>query len=561
MHFDEILIELGELGRYQIILVCLISGYVPLISGLTAMSMVFTLGIEDFRCAVPNMANDTFFIDDAAHIAMVNATIPKGSRCTVYDVGVNGTEVNERACSRWVYEQNLYRPSAVMEFNLVCDKAIFRTIGNTAYMVGMVLGAIVGGKLSDRFGRKIVVIVTIAAQAVAVLVLAFAPDIYTFMVFRCVLGACHVAFYGAGFTMMTEMVGPSKRVYAALLGAINFAVGGMLLTPLAFFFRNWRHLTLATLAPSVLLIPYWWLIPESPRWLLSRGRNGEAEKILLKMAKMNRRLLSAIMLRSIQHSEDRVKSESFMKMLKQKTLLARLVIVCFSWASVSAGYYGLHLYAGSMVGDFYVNFTVGIFMDIPASLYSMFAPVKFGRKAPHVLALLVAGLACVGYMFVILYGHNGVLSWLPTTLATVGKFGISAAFGSAYLLSAELFPTSVRNLSIGISSMFSRLVTIGAPFLADLGSLIPGPFSKVLPLVVFGSMLLLAGISSLFLPETHGKPLPESIEQALHWGRGRYRGKSSQKFEMVDKARENGEGHRLEGLSEEDEKDPVLHEA
>ncbi|XP_064643372.1 organic cation transporter protein-like [Lineus longissimus] len=554
MHFDDILIQLGELGKYQIILVCLLN-YAGILIGMTSLSMVFTLGIEDFRCAVPDVANGTYLVKDEAHAALVNATIPQGSKCTVYDGGVNGTEAKERACSRWVYEENLYRPSAVMEFNLVCDKAIFRTFGSTALIVGMLLGAIVGGKVSDRFGRKITVILSIASQAVAVLVIAFAPDIYTFMVFRCVLGGSNLALYGSSFTLITEMVGPSKRVYAALLAAISFAVGGMLLTPLAFFYRNWRHLTLATVAPSVLLIPYWWLIPESPRWLLSRGRNEEAEKILRQMAKLNRRPLSDVMLKSIQPSEDRVKRESFMKMLKQGKLLARLAIVCLSWASVSAGYYGLHLYSGSMVGDFYVNFTVGVFMDIPATFYTMFTPTKFGRKAPHVLALLVAGLACVASMFVILYGHNSVLSWLPTTLATIGKFGISAAFGSAYLYSAELFPTSVRNLSIGISSMFARLVTIAAPFLADLGSLIPGPFSKVLPLVVFGSILILAGISSLFLPETHGKPLPETIEQALHWGRGRYRRKSSQKLEMTEKLRENGEGHRLESFIEDDEED------
>lgn len=58
--------------------------------------------------------------------------------------------------------------------------------------------------------------------------------------------------------------------------------------------------------------------------------------------------------------------------------------------------------------------------------------------------------------------------WLNTTLATVGKFFNSAAFGVAYIYSAELVPTEVRNSSVGTSSVCARIGSALAPFIVDL---------------------------------------------------------------------------------------------
>ncbi|KAK3593128.1 hypothetical protein CHS0354_018257 [Potamilus streckersoni] len=110
---------------------------------------------------------------------------------------------------------------------------------------------------------------------------------------------------------------------------------------------------------------------------------------------------------------------------------------------------------------------------------------------------------------------------LTVTLAMIGKLGASAAFGIIYIFSAELFPTVVRNSSMGASSCCARIGGMMAPYITDLGRIVGGDFGRGLPLVVFGGASVAAGLVSLFLPETLNRNLPETIEDAIHFGNRR----------------------------------------
>lgn len=102
-----------------------------------------------------------------------------------------------------------------------------------------------------------------------------------------------------------------------------------------------------------------------------------------------------------------------------------------------------------------------------------------------------------------------------TTLAMIGKFCIMSTFLTIYVFTAELFPTVIRNVGIGVSSMMARIGAILAPYivlLADLPNL-----NKTLPLVIFGVLGVTAGILSLWLPETLFSPMPQTVEQAEAW--------------------------------------------
>jgi MFS family permease len=58
--------------------------------------------------------------------------------------------------------------------------------------------------------------------------------------------------------------------------------------------------------------------------------------------------------------------------------------------------------------------------------------------------------------------------WLPVTVAMIGKFLISMTFAIAYLYTAELFPTKVRNVAVGTASTFARIGSISAPYIVDI---------------------------------------------------------------------------------------------
>ena len=94
-------------------------------------------------------------------------------------------------------------------------------------------------------------------------------------------------------------------------------------------------------------------------------------------------------------------------------------------------------------------------------------------------------------------------------MQTIGKFGITSAFASIYLVAAELFPTEVRQTGLGSSSMFARVGSMLAP-------LIGRELSKVnvaIPIVIFAVASLVSGALTLLLPETHGRTIPDTIEE------------------------------------------------
>lgn len=91
----------------------------------------------------------------------------------------------------------------------------------------------------------------------------------------------------------------------------------------------------------------------------------------------------------------------------------------------------------------------------------------------------------------------------------VFQVGITASFGIIYVYTAELYPTPLRSASMGACSMMARFGAMVAPF-APLLSV----YSAPLPLLLFGSISLLASILSLLLPETVGTALPDNVLQA-----------------------------------------------
>lgn len=85
-----------------------------------------------------------------------------------------------------------------------------------------------------------------------------------------------------------EIVGTKWRAAITVLYQIPFSLGHMSLAGLAFLFRHWQHLQMAITLPSIILLSYWWIVPESPRWLLAFGKQRAACKILQKAANINK---------------------------------------------------------------------------------------------------------------------------------------------------------------------------------------------------------------------------------------------------------------------------------
>merc|ERR1712128_138120 len=106
------------------------------------------------------------------------------------------------------------------------------------------------------------------------------------------------------------------------------------------------------------------------------------------------------------------------------------------------------------------------------------------------------------------------VAW-KVVFAQLGKFAITGSFAMIYVYAVEIFPTVVRNVGIGSSSMCARVGSIVAPYIGrELGHVLPAA-----PIVIFGLTSLVAGVLVLLLPETRNCNLPDTIMEGEAFSR------------------------------------------
>ncbi|XP_055499268.1 organic cation/carnitine transporter 2-like [Leucoraja erinacea] len=348
------------------------------------------------------------------------------------------------------------------------------------------------------------------------LLMTLSPSWEIFCLFNFLRGIGEVSNYVTAFVLGSELLQKSIRVTYSTLGiGCFYALGYMMLPFIAYFVRGWRMLILILSLISLLYIPLWWFIPESPRWLLSKGRVKEAESIIRFMAKKNGITPPAVLftddeLENIQNKQ--VNSVPVTQLIKSHNILVITVISVLIWMIIAIGYYGLSLNTSNLHGNDYLNCFLFGAIEIPANIASWLLLRKCPRRLSHAGILALSGGVL---LFMNLIPSN--LSILSTVLVLIGKMGNTWAYSMVYVYISELYPTPLRNTGVGGSSMGSRTGSIISPYIVLLGS-----YQETLPFIVMGVLMVFAGILVLFLPETFNIPFPDTIDQMqkVKWCKG-----------------------------------------
>ncbi|XP_037082305.1 organic cation transporter protein-like [Pollicipes pollicipes] len=311
-----------------------------------------------------------------------------------------------------------------------------------------------------------------------------------------------------------ELTSIEARAFCGIFINAFFAVGEALTGVFPIFVKDWKSLQLIYSAPIVLFCPYWFFLPESPRWLMAVGRKDKAEEVLRNVAKWNGKPFPEELITKERSSESlqeaQAINESFISVIKSPVLLKRAFILAFQWLVVAMVYYGISMVSTDLGGDVYTNFILTMLIEIPSYVFCALTLNPLGRKLVIGGAFLLSGLGaiCAGLV------PANELEWLTTTLALLGKFGAASAFSLLFLYTAELCPSGMRVMGVGMASACSRIGSVLAPVIADLGD-----DTATLPLCIFGVCGLLAGGMTAFLPETSGRDLPTTVAEAADFGR------------------------------------------
>ena len=297
-----------------------------------------------------------------------------------------------------------------------------------------------------------------------------------------------------------------RKTFCGIGFEFPWALAYSLLPAIGYAERNWRNLQLIISVPPTILIFVYYFMPESPRWLISQGRVEEAKAILQKAAKTNGKDWPAescnLQLDEGKENDDE-STPSILDLFRTPNLLKNTLIQYFNWFTASFVYYALTFNSGTLFpGNIYINTLISGLIEFPAYGLCIALLYFLGRRSP------------LAFMYFLLGGSLLLSLAMPTdqsvlVMATIGKFGAVCAFAIIYVQAAEIFPTVVRNTGIGTSSSMARVGSVLAPIIGREVAKI----NRDLVIVIFAVVALISGTLTLFLPETNGKQLPDTIKE------------------------------------------------
>ncbi|XP_008051344.1 putative solute carrier family 22 member 31 [Carlito syrichta] len=298
------------------------------------------------------------------------------------------------------------------------------------------------------------------------------------------------------------------------MGADLFSVaGGLLLPGLAVLMQDWHLLQGLSALVTGLLLLFWGfpaLFPESPCWLLATGQVAQARKILWHFAEA-----SGVDPEDSSEEENSLASELAMlpagSPQPQFHSLLGLLHTRVAWRN------GLVLSFSSLIGGGIrasflrsltpqeLTFYLPDFLEAVVTVFLLLTVDRCGRRPILLLGTMVTGLASLG----LLAGAQYLPGWTTQSLSVLGLLASQAVSSLSSLFAAEVFPTVTRGAGLGL--------VLGAGFLGQAA----GPLDAMhgrrgffLQHVIFTSLAILALLCVLLLPETRGRGLPPSLQDA-----------------------------------------------
>ncbi|XP_001353579.3 solute carrier family 22 member 3 [Drosophila persimilis] len=520
---DAILKHLGQFGRFQLIIFLLIC--LPMMfHAMFSVTYVFTASTVTHRCHIAECDSpESAYVEPWTEFSIPrngkdldqcnrysNDQLPQWNQSAGEDICLAehySAHVESCPGNKFVFRDR-EELTISNDFGIYCDEEWKLSLVGTINNVGQFFGIPIGGYVADRYGRSFSIALGGILGAVLGIVRSFSPSYIWFLVFEFLDNMTSSTLYSTCFVIGIELVGPKRRVLACSVITVFYAVGEVALAMFAKAYPDWRILLRITYTPSLILLAYFWILPESVRWLLSQSKEERAKGILRRAAKVNKRKLSDSLLDKLilanrdkleQSAESRFPIREAFKNFKW-----RIANCSLCWIVHVLVYYGLSLNVVLLDGNKYNNFAYIALVEIPGFFLPLLIMDRFGRRYSLCGLMIFSGICCIGTIFA---GADQPV--LQLVLFLVGKLTITASFQVLYFFASEIYPTNLRNSLLSFCSMMGRFGSMLAPQTPLLAK-----YYASAPAMLFAGAAIVSGCLTLFFPETTNVILPTTVQEA-----------------------------------------------
>ncbi|XP_012268147.2 carcinine transporter-like isoform X2 [Athalia rosae] len=532
--FDDILPYIGEAGRYQWLLFILLLPFTVVYAFLYFTQFFLTLTPEEHWCTVPELEgwNLTDHQKIALSVPMANIEELKiegatpFSRCLMYDVNftqllqsnvtVADPSWTTTKCQHgWTYNYtNIPYASIAAELDWVCEKTYLSSAAQSAFFAGSIVGGFIFGYIADHYGRIPALVSCNAVGFFASISTVFANSFWSFTLCRFIVGTAFDNCFNILFIVVIEYVGPKYRTLIANLSfGIYFAVASSILPWIAYWIADWRILSVVTAAPLAFAFIGPWIVPESARWYITRGKTDKAIEMLKKFERVNKKTVKPEIYEEFKEScntviKDQSKNNYTVLDLFKKPRLARITVMLTIYWLIMIIVFDGHVWNMKLLDpDVFLSFSLAALTELPAAIILAVLLDRWGRRWMSFLSLVL----CALFSFVAIATPAGG----PTVIMAIfARLGVNIAANIGFQYAAEMLPTVVRAQGVSLIHIIGYFAHIIGPYIIYLADIAPE-----LPLLVLGLLSLFTAFLTLFLPETVDQDLPESLQEGNDFGK------------------------------------------
>nr|WP_206206014.1 MFS transporter [Thermococcus sp. JdF3] len=367
----------------------------------------------------------------------------------------------------------------------------------SAALFGMLFGAWLFGYLSDRIGRKRTLILAVGTFSIGSVISSFASNLNQLIALRFVVGLGLGGSLPVASSYFAEFMPRSVR--GAMISILEsfWAIGTIIIGVVAILVgADWRGILLFGGA-ILLLLPLLLTLPESPRYLLIKGRVKEAEETIREIFGVNVKLETP-------EKGKRISVGDLWRKYGRVTLMLTI-----AWFSIAFAYYGFFIWLpkflastlGITVFKSFQYFIITAIAQLPGYWSAAYLLERIGRKKTLSYYLLLSGTAGVGFYFAANSGNETAI----IASAVAFSFFNLGAWGAIYAYTPELYPTAVRGTGTGWAGAMARIGGGIAPILAGRIMELSG---SALAVLVIAVVAIIGALDVLALgEETMGRSL------------------------------------------------------